>query len=367
MKTKQLMDMMRHISPRYSEEAAARAAAAKPRPTLMPALGVTAGALMCTAIIGSAVYAGNHPQDLVSEPPAYTAESAVAAESTTTVRNAESTEVTERATESTVQTGSTERVTTAAAEIVPVVTIFEEIGITTAQSSIAEAVTTTTTAAATESIPATTETSAVTTLTETSIPRTTSETVANREEEIAFVEENWDKLQPLYEEAGAATYQVEDSLVYSIVYVPHGLIAQSYEKGYEPHSREQYEYFMEQLGDTTYRVDDHFLVLKDFLKYACALDYITEEEMFAYCDLVVNQGGKLPDEMISLSTDPEYCRRRWAVFNELFAAKRSEAFYRMLDYDCAFNQMYEKGAAVDQPESLGNDYLFSMFFWFEEE
>ena len=65
MKTKQLMDMMRHISPRYTEEAAARAAAAKPRFSLMGAAGVLAGLAMCTAVIGGTIYPSrqNQPVD----------------------------------------------------------------------------------------------------------------------------------------------------------------------------------------------------------------------------------------------------------------------------------------------------------------
>ena len=63
MKTEQITKLMQHISPRYTEEAAERAASAKPRPTLMPAFGVLAGITLCTAIVGSMIYLG-HQQKL---------------------------------------------------------------------------------------------------------------------------------------------------------------------------------------------------------------------------------------------------------------------------------------------------------------
>lgn len=71
MTEQKLTELMQHISPRYTEEAAARAAKAKPRFSLMGAAGVLAGAAMCAAVIGGVIYASR--QNL----PVETASSAV--------------------------------------------------------------------------------------------------------------------------------------------------------------------------------------------------------------------------------------------------------------------------------------------------
>lgn len=59
MKTEQITKLMQHISPRYTEEAAERAASAKPKPSLMPMFGVLAGMTLCAAVVGSMIYIGN--------------------------------------------------------------------------------------------------------------------------------------------------------------------------------------------------------------------------------------------------------------------------------------------------------------------
>lgn len=90
MKDEKIMELMRNISPRFTEKAAAvaaeskRVSAEKSGAILLPAIGLTAGALMCTAIIGGAIYAGTRPREMQIEDTAFSAEES--AEVTTTTR-----------------------------------------------------------------------------------------------------------------------------------------------------------------------------------------------------------------------------------------------------------------------------------------
>lgn len=74
MKTEDIQRMMQHISPRYTEEAAQRAASAKPRPAIMPTLTVLASAALCMAAVGGVVYLGHSGDDLTESGVELTAE-----------------------------------------------------------------------------------------------------------------------------------------------------------------------------------------------------------------------------------------------------------------------------------------------------
>lgn len=89
MKDTQITEMMQHISPRYTEEAAARAAKAKPRFSLMGAAGVLAGAVMCTAVIGGAVYMSRNHADKPEIDSQTAAENSIETAVTTTAQSAE--------------------------------------------------------------------------------------------------------------------------------------------------------------------------------------------------------------------------------------------------------------------------------------
>lgn len=87
MTEQKLTELMQHISPRYTEEAAARAAKAKPRFSLMGAAGVLAGAAMCAAVIGGVIYASR--QNVPVETAMNSAEDTQAVAETTTTAKAE--------------------------------------------------------------------------------------------------------------------------------------------------------------------------------------------------------------------------------------------------------------------------------------
>ena len=87
MTEQKLTELMQHISPRYKEEAAARAAKAKPRFSLMGAAGVLAGAAMCAAVIGGVIYASR--QNMPVETAMNSAEDTQTVSETTTTAKAE--------------------------------------------------------------------------------------------------------------------------------------------------------------------------------------------------------------------------------------------------------------------------------------
>lgn len=212
-----------------------------------------------------------------------------------------------------------------------------------------------------------TEAPAVTTLAETSAPRTTSETVNDPAKDEAFYEENKEKLAPMYEEIENLITPVEENVEYHLLALPRKLLDKSYDEGYEAHTREQYDYLCAQLGDVSYRIDDCYTTCDSFLSKMCALDYITEEEMFAYGDLVAYEGGRLPDEIIAISENSEFLRRCGELGNEIWkAGRKSDAWYRMLNYDLAFGQTHgqadDKGELVNQPNPVADDYIYAVVF-----
>ena len=216
-----------------------------------------------------------------------------------------------------------------------------------------------------------TEAPAVTTLAETSAPRTTLETVYDYEKENAYREDNWEYLEPLLEQIkeNMKTSDAEnDNMVFCHLVVPDSLLQQSYAEGYEAHSREQYDYLCELLGDTVYRIDDSSLVCDGALIKMCALDYITEEEMIAYGDLVFFEGGSLPDEIIAISNDPEFLRRCSELSDEFFAKVQSEAYIRWRNYSSILIENRHAGPIVYKPEFEDpNEYLFNLMFCWEKE
>ena len=349
-KNMQLLRAMSEIRPQYIEDAGERTAK-------------TGGITMRWRIAGGAAIAACFAVSAaVLMPGVQNAlrESAASAESPA-VQTEETTAALMRTAEENETTAAAETALTETDYAAPALTLTTAETALLAENPVTEALTVQTAAAVQ------TEAPAVTTLAETSAPRTTSETVNDPAKDEAFYEENKEKLAPMYEEIENLITPVEENVEYHLLALPRKLLDKSYDEGYEAHTREQYDYLCAQLGDVSYRIDDCYTTCDSFLSKMCALDYITEEEMFAYGDLVAYEGGRLPDEIIAISENSEFLRRCGELGNEIWkAGRKSDAWYRMLNYDLAFGQTHgqadDKGELVNQPNPVADDYIYAVVF-----
>ncbi len=359
-KNMQLLRAMSEIRPQYIEDAGERTAKTGGI-TMRWRIAGGAAIAACFAVSAAVLMPG--VQNALRETAASAESPAVQTEETTLP--AETTAALMRTAEENETTAAAETALTETDYAAPALTLTTAETALLAENPVTEALTVQTAAAV--QTEAQTEAPAVTTLAETSAPRTTSETVNDPAKDEAFYEENKEKLAPMYEEIKNLITPVEENMEYHLLALPRKLLDKSYDEGYEAHTREQYDYLCAQLGDVSYRIDDCYTTCDSFLSKMCALDYITEEEMFAYGDLVAYEGGRLPDEIIAISENSEFLRRCGELGNEIWkAGRKSDAWYRMLNYDLAFGQTHgqadDKGELVNQPNPVADDYIYAVVF-----
>ncbi|MBR6419573.1 MAG: hypothetical protein IKS42_04500 [Oscillospiraceae bacterium] len=338
-KNMQLLRAMSEIRPQYIEDAGERTAKTGGI-TMRWRIAGGAAIAACFAVSAAVLMPG--VQNALRETAASAESPAVQTEETTLP--AETTAALMRTAEENETTAAAETALTEADYAAPALTLTTAETALLAENPVTEALTVQTAAAvqteAQTEAAVQTEAPAVTTLAVTSAPRTTSHTVYDPEADRAYYEAHSDVMDAIYEEVREGMEVEREGGEFHMIAAPRYLVLQSYEEGIEAHTREQYDYLREQLGDTVYRIDDDYMMCDGYLVDMCALGYITEEEMFAYGDLVAYEGGRLPDEIIAISEDPEFLRRADELFSEIWSAKKSDAWYRMMNYNSAIENTH---------------------------
>ncbi len=344
-KNMQLLRAMSEIRPQYIEDAGERTAKTGGI-TMRWRIAGGAAIAACFAVSAAVLMPG--VQNALRETAASAESPAVQTEETTLP--AETTAALMRTAEENETTAAAETALTETDYAAPALTLTTAETALLAENPVTEALTVQTAAAVQ------TEALAVTTLVETSVPRTTSETVYNIEEGEAVLEAAWDKMG--IDEILAESDSVDPEEEYHLIAVPDKILQKAYADGYEARSRELYDRLKADLGDTVYHMDDSFECTYKLLPFMCAFDYITEAEMFEYADTVAN-GGKLPNEVIAISESSEFLQRYLYMGTiEVLNAHRSKAFYRMLDYEHAFETLYGDKELPNEPKPVEDDYLF---------